>query len=140
MAIAEGRAFSETFYNNNPIKSDYDDVPSAVFSQPSIGSVGLPEHEAKEIYKDIDVYISGFRPMKYTMTENTERGLQKLIVDKKTQRVVGAHMIGVDAAEIIQGIAIAIKMKATKADFDATIGIHPSAAEEFVTMREKRSE
>ena len=140
VAIAEGRAFSETFYNNNPIKSDYDDVPSAVFSQPPIGSVGLPEHEAKEIYEGIDVYISRFRPMKYTMTENTERGLQKLIVDKKTQRVVGAHMIGVDAAEIIQGIAIAIKMKATKADFDATIGIHPSAAEEFVTMREKRPE
>ena len=76
--------------------------------------------------------------MKYTMTNNTERGLQKLIVDRKTQRVVGAHMIGVDAPEVIQGIGIAVKMKATKADFDATIGIHPTVAEEFVTMREKR--
>ena len=138
VAIAEGRAFSETLYNNNPIKTDYNDVPSAVFSQPPIGSVGLAEHEAKEVYNDIDVYVSGFRPMKYTMTSNTERGLQKLIVDRKTQRVVGAHMIGVDAAEIIQGIGIAVKMNATKADFDATIGIHPTAAEEFVTMRDRR--
>ena len=138
VAIAEGRAFSETLYNNNPMKTDYNDVPSAVFSQPPIGSVGLAEHEAKEIYNDIDVYISGFRPMKYTMTNNTERGLQKLIVDRKTQRVVGAHMIGLDAGEIIQGIGIAVKMNATKADFDATIGIHPTAAEEFVTMRDKR--
>ena len=139
VAIAEGRAFSETLYNNNPMKTDYNDVPSAVFSQPPIGSVGLAEHEAKEIYNDIDVYISGFRPMKYTMTNNTERGLQKLIVDRKTQRIVGAHMIGLDAAEIIQGIGIAVKMNATKADFDATIGIHPTAAEEFVTMRDKRA-
>ena len=77
--------------------------------------------------------------MKYTMTNNTERGLQKLIVDRKTQRIVGAHMIGLDAAEIIQGIGIAVKMNATKADFDATIGIHPTAAEEFVTMRDKRA-
>ena len=138
VAIAEGRAFSETLYNNNPMKTDYTDVPCAVFSQPPIGSVGLAEHEAKEIYNDIDVYISGFRPMKYTMTNNTERGLQKLIVDRKTQRVVGAHMIGLDAGEIIQGIGIAVKMNATKADFDATIGIHPTAAEEFVTMRDKR--
>lgn len=138
VAIAEGRAFSETLYNNNPMKTDYKDVPSAVFSQPPIGSVGLSEHEATEAYEDIDVYISGFRPMKYTMTNNTERGLQKLIVDRKTQRVVGAHMIGLDAAEIIQGIGIAVKMNATKADFDATIGIHPTAAEEFVTMRDKR--
>ena len=140
VAIAEGRAFSETLYNGNPIKTDYNDVPSAVFSQPPIGSVGLAEHEAKEVYNDIDVYVSGFRPMKYTMTSNTERGLQKLIVDRKTQRVVGAHMIGVDAAEIIQGIGIAVKMNATKADFDATIGIHPTAAEEFVTMRDRRAD
>ena len=140
VAIAEGRAFSETLYNNNPMKTDYNDVPSAVFSQPPIGSVGLAEHEAKEIYNDIDVYISGFRPMKYTLTNNTERGLQKLIVDRKTQRIVGAHMIGLDAAEIIQGIGIAVKMNATKADFDATIGIHPTAAEEFVTMRDKRAD
>lgn len=140
VAIAEAQAFAETIYNNNPRQMDYNDVPCAVFSQPPIASVGLPEHEAKKKFEKIDVYISGFRPMKYTMTENMERGLQKLIVDQKTQRVVGAHMIGVDAAEIIQGIAIAVKMKATKADFDATIGIHPTAAEEFVTMRQVRAD
>ncbi|MDE0809612.1 MAG: glutathione-disulfide reductase [Alphaproteobacteria bacterium] len=140
VAIAEGRAFAETIYNNNPMSADHDDVPSAVFSQPPIGSVGLPEHEAREKYGEIDVYVAGFRPMKYTLTENTERGMQKLIVDRETQRVVGAHMVGVDAAEIIQGIGIAVKMKATKADFDATVGIHPTAAEEFVTMREKRAD
>jgi glutathione reductase (NADPH) len=138
VAISEGRCFAETVYNNNPMSPDHEDVPSAVFSQPPIGSVGLPEHEAREKYGEIDVYVAGFRPMKFTLTENTERGMQKLIVDRASQRVVGAHMVGVDAAEIIQGIGIAVKMKATKADFDATIGIHPTAAEEFVTMREKR--
>ena len=140
VAIAEGRCFAETLYNNNPMSADHADVPSAVFSQPPIGSVGLPEHEAREKYGEIDVYVAGFRPMKYTLTNNTERGMQKLIVDRASQRVVGAHMIGVDAAEIIQGIGIAVKMKATKADFDATVGIHPTAAEEFVTMRDKRPE
>ena len=140
VAIAEGRAFAETLYNNNPMSADHDNVPSAVFSQPPIGSVGLPEHLAREKYGEIDVYVGGFRPMKFTLTENTERGMQKLIVDRVTQRVVGAHMVGVDAAEIIQGIGIAVKMKATKADFDATVGIHPTAAEEFVTMRERRPE
>ncbi len=140
VAIMEGRCFAETFYNNNPMSPDHDNVPSAVFSQPPIGSVGLPEHEARAKYGEIDVYIAGFRPMKFTMTDNTERGMQKLIVDRATQKVVGAHMVGVDAGEIIQGIGIAVKMGATKADFDATVGIHPTAAEEFVTMREKRAE
>ncbi|MBM86263.1 MAG: glutathione-disulfide reductase [Rhodospirillaceae bacterium] len=138
VAIAEGRCFSETLYNDNPLSPDHDDVPSAVFSQPPVGTVGLAEHEAREKYGAIDVYVAEFRPMKYTLTENPERGMQKLIVDQVSQRVVGAHMVGVDAAEIIQGIGIAIKMKATKADFDATIGVHPTAAEEFVTMRDKR--
>ncbi len=138
VAIAEGRAFAETLYNDNPISPDHEDVPSAVFSQPPIGMVGLPEHVALEKYGELDVYVAGFRPMKYTLTDNPERGMQKLIVDRATQRVVGAHMVGVDAPEIIQGIGIAVKMKATKADFDATTGIHPTAAEEFVTMRDKR--
>ena len=136
VAIMEGRCFAETFYNDNPMSPDHDNVPSAVFSQPPIGSVGLPEHAAREKYGEIDVYVAGFRPMKYTMTDNTERGMQKLIVDRATQKVVGAHMVGVDAGEIIQGIGIAVKMGATKADFDATVGIHPTAAEEFVTMRD----
>ena len=113
-------------------------MPSAVFSQPPIGTVGLSEAAAAKKYGALDIYVSGFRPMKYTMTENSERGLMKLVVDRASQRVVGAHMLGVDAPEIIQGVAIAVRMGATKRDFDRTIGIHPTAAEEFVTMREKR--
>ena len=138
VAIAEGRAFAETVYNSNPMTADHEDVPSAVFSQPPVASVGLAEHDARVRYGEVDVYVAGFRPMKYTLTRNQERGMQKLIVDRATQRVVGAHMVGVDAAEIIQGIAIAVRMKATKADFDATVGVHPTAAEEFVTMRDRR--
>ncbi|MEQ9329788.1 glutathione-disulfide reductase [Thalassobaculum sp.] len=140
VALAEGQAFAETEFNGNPIKPDHDDVPSAVFSQPPVGTVGLTEAKAREKYGELDVYVSGFRPMKYTLTRNTERGFMKLIVDRKSQRVVGAHMLGVDAPEIIQGIGIAVRMGATKRDFDRTIGIHPTAAEEFVTMREKRPE
>ena len=138
VAIAEGHSFAETVFNNRPMQADHRDVPSAVFSQPPVGTVGLTEAKARDQYGDIDVYISGFRPMKYTLTDNLERGMQKLIVDRASDRVVGAHMVGLDAPEIIQGIAIAIKAGATKAEFDATIGIHPTAAEEFVTMRTKR--
>ncbi|MEQ8395058.1 glutathione-disulfide reductase [Thalassobaculum sp.] len=138
VALAEGQAFAETEFNDNPIRPDHDDVPSAVFSQPPIGTVGLSEEAAAKKYGALDIYVSGFRPMKYTMTGNTERGLMKLVVDRASQRVVGAHMLGVDAPEIIQGVAIAVRMGATKRDFDRTIGIHPTAAEEFVTMREKR--
>ena len=138
VAIGEGRAFAETTYNNNPIMADHENVASAVFSQPPIGIVGLTEHEARERHGEIDVYAAGFRPMKYTLTENPERGLQKLIVDRATQIVIGAHMVGVDAPEIIQGIGIAVKLGATKQQFDQTVGIHPTAAEEFVTMRDKR--
>ena len=140
VALAEGQAFAETEFNDNPIKPDHDDVPSAVFSQPPIGTVGLTEAQARDKYGALDVYVSGFRPMKYTLTHNTERGFMKLIVDRQSQRVVGAHMLGVDAPEIIQGVAIAVRMGATKRDFDRTVGIHPTAAEEFVTMREKRPE
>jgi glutathione reductase (NADPH) len=138
VAIAEGHAFAETVYNANPMSVDHDDVPSAVFSQPPVGTVGLTEAEAAAKYGEIDVYVAGFRPMKYTLTQNPERGLQKLIVDAASGRVVGAHMVGVDAPEIIQGVGIAVRMGATKADFDRTMGIHPTAAEEFVTMRSKR--
>lgn len=140
VALAEGQAFAETEFNGNAIRPDHDDVPSAVFSQPPIGTVGLSEARAREKYGELDVYVSGFRPMKYTLTRNAERGFMKLIVDRASQRVVGAHMLGVDAPEIIQGIGIAVRMGATKRDFDRTIGIHPTAAEEFVTMREKRPE
>ncbi len=137
VAIAEGRAFAETQFNANPIRMDYDNVPSAVFSQPPVGSVGLTEGRAK-LSGAVDVYVSRFRPMKHTLSGREESTLMKLVVDAQTDRVVGCHMVGADAPEIIQGLAVALKCGATKAQFDATIGIHPTAAEEFVTMREKR--
>ncbi len=140
VAIQEGRAFAETNFNDNPLTVDYDDVPSAVFSTPPVGSVGLPEEAARARYGDIDVYVSRFKPLVHTLSGRDERSFMKLVVDAHTDRVLGAHMMGLDAPEIIQGVAIAIKCDATKAQFDATTGIHPSAAEEFVTMRDKRPE
>jgi glutathione reductase (NADPH) len=137
VAIAEGRAIAETLYNNNPIKMDHADVPTAVFSQPPIGTVGLTEDEACRQYGSVDVYAARFRPMKNTLSGRDERTLMKIIVDPASDRVIGCHMLGADAPEIIQGLAIAVKCGATKAQFDQTVGIHPSAAEEFVTMREK---
>jgi glutathione reductase (NADPH) len=137
VAIGEGRAIAETLYNNNPIRMDHHDVPSAVFSQPPIGTVGLTEEQARKQYAEVDIYQSRFRPMKNTLSGRDERTFMKMIVDAKTDRVVGCHMLGPDAPEIIQGLAIAIKCGATKKQFDATVGIHPSAAEEFVTMRDK---
>ena len=110
-------------------------MASAVFSQPPIASVGLTETEAKAAFGAITVFTSGFRAMKNTISGRAEKTFLKLIVDRASDRVVGAHMMGPDCGEIMQGIAVAIKAGATKADFDATIGIHPTAAEEFVTMR-----
>ncbi len=138
VAIQEGRAFAETHFNGNPMTVDYDDVPSAVFSTPPVGSVGLSEEDARARYGDIDVYVSRFKPLVHTLSGRDERSFMKLVVDAHTDRVLGAHMMGMDAPEIIQGVAVAIKCDATKAQFDATTGIHPSAAEEFVTMRDKR--
>jgi glutathione reductase (NADPH) len=137
VAIAEGRAIAETVYNNNPIKMDHRDVPSAVFSQPPIGTVGLTEEEARREFGEIDIYSARFKPMKNTLSGRDERTLMKLVVDARSDRVLGCHMLGPDAPEIIQGVAIAVKCGATKRQFDQTVGIHPSAAEEFVTMREK---
>jgi glutathione reductase (NADPH) len=137
VAIAEGRAIAETLYNNNPIRMDHADVPSAVFSNPPIGTVGLTEDQARKRYGEIDVYQTRFRPMKNTLSGRGERTFLKLVVDAKTDRVVGCHMLGPDAPEIIQGLAIAVKCGATKQQFDQTVGIHPSAAEEFVTLRDK---
>lgn len=137
VAIREGHAFADTVFGNKPRKADHNDVPAAVFSQPSVGTVGLSEEDARKAYGEVDVYRTTFRPMRATVSGRDERILMKLVVDAKTDRVVGAHMVGPEAGEIIQGIAIAIKAKATKADFDATVGIHPTAAEEFVTLREK---
>ncbi|HZP45729.1 MAG TPA: glutathione-disulfide reductase [Candidatus Binataceae bacterium] len=137
VAIAEGHALADTLFGNRPRTLDYDNIPSAVFSQPPLASVGLSEAEARRRYGRVDIYKSAFTPLKHTLSGRRERTLMKLVVDGDSGRVVGAHMIGADAGEIIQGLAIALKCGATKAQFDATIGIHPTAAEEFVTMRQK---
>ena len=118
-----------------PRAMDYDLIPTAVFSNPNLGMVGLTEPQAREKYRNVVVYRSEFRPMLHTMTGRDARTLMKLIVDGDTDRVLGCHMAGPDAGEIIQGLAVALRAGATKAVFDATIGIHPTAAEEFVTMR-----
>ena len=135
VAIAEGHAFADREFGGIDRFISYDYVPSAVFSQPSIAVVGLNYEEAKKNKLNVREYKSEFRALKNTVTDNPERTLMKLVVEQDTEKVLGAHMIGPDAAEIIQGIAIAIKAGALKSDFDSTIGIHPSAAEEFVTMR-----
>jgi len=137
VAIREGAAVAQTLFGGRPTAADHADVPTAVFSQPPIGTVGLTEARALAACGEIDVYKTDFRPMKHTLSGRAERTLMKLVVDSASQRVVGAHMVGTDAAEIIQGIGIAVRAKLTKADFDATVGIHPTAAEEFVTLREK---
>jgi glutathione reductase (NADPH) len=136
VAIAEGRAIAETLYNNNPMKVDHQNVATAVFSQPPVGTVGLTESQARQKHK-VDVYRARFRPMKHTLSGREERTMMKLVVDRASDRVLGCHMVGADAPEIVQGIAIAIKCGATKRQFDQTIGIHPTAAEELVTMRDK---
>jgi len=135
VALAEGMAIAETLFNDNPTVVDYANIPSAVFSQPNIGTVGLTEAEARAEGYEVEIFRSTFRPMVHTMSGRNEKTMMKLVVDRKTDRVLGAHMVGPDAGEIIQGIAVAIKAGATKTVFDSTIGIHPTAAEEFVTMR-----
>lgn len=136
VAIKEAMAFAQTQYLNQPTKMDYDGIATAVFCQPNIGTVGLIEEDARALYGEVDIYRSNFRAMKHTLSGSDERSMMKIIVDKKTDKVVGVHMVGAEAGEIIQGIAIALKAGATKATFDATVGIHPTSAEEFVTMRE----
>ncbi len=136
VAIAEGRAIAETLFNNNPIKVDHANVATAVFSQPPVGCVGLTEREARQNHR-VDIYRARFRPMKHTISGREERTMMKLVVDRDSDRVLGCHMVGADAPEITQGLAIALKCGATKKQFDQTIGIHPTAAEEFVTMRDK---
>jgi glutathione reductase (NADPH) len=137
VAIREGAALANTLFGPTRISADLTTVPSAVFSQPPIGTVGLTEAQALDQYGEIDIYSARFRNMRHTLSGRDERTLVKLIVDTASQRVLGAHMVGADSPEIIQGLAIAIRMGASKADFDATVALHPSAAEEFVTLREK---
>ena len=135
VALHEGVCLSETLFGAGPRSPDHENVPAAVFSQPPVGTVGLTEEQARAQHGEIDVYRSTFRALKHTLTDSPERTMMKLVVDRATDRVLGLHMVGPDAGEITQGFAVAIKAGATKADFDATIGIHPTSAEEFVTMR-----
>ena len=137
VAIAEGRAVAETLFHDNPIVMDHRNVPSAVFSQPPLAVVGLSEEAARREVGEVDIYMARFKPMKNALSGREERTLMKLVVDAKTERVLGCHMLGPDAPEVIQGLAIAVKCGASKRIFDQTVGIHPSAAEEFVTMRDK---
>jgi len=130
---------AETLFGKHAMSVDHANVASAVFSQPPLATVGLTESEAREKFGAVDIYKSEFRPLMHTLSGRGERTLMKLVVDRANDRVVGCHMVGAAAAEIVQGLAIAIQCGATKAQFDATIGIHPTAAEEFVTMREKAS-
>ncbi len=135
VAIREGQAFADTLFGNNPHTVDYDCVPSAVFSQPPLAAVGLTEGQARNRYGSVKVFSSDFRPMRNVFAERHERGLYKLVVDAETDQILGIHMIGPDAPEILQAAAIAVKAKLTKADFDATVALHPSMAEELVLMR-----
>lgn len=136
VAIGEAMKLASNLFRGTALKMDYADIPTAVFSDPPIGTVGLTEEDARKQYGDVDIYRSTFRPLKHTLTGSGEQTLMKLIVDRASDRVLGCHMVGEDAGEITQGLGIALKCGATKAQFDATVGIHPTAAEEFVTMRE----
>jgi len=135
VALAEGTALAKTLFDNNPTAVDYTNVPSAVFSQPPVGTVGLTETEARATGHEVVIFRSIFRPMRHALSGRDEKTMMKLVVDGESDRVLGVHMVGPDAGEIVQGMAVALKAGATKATFDATIGIHPTAAEEFVTMR-----
>jgi glutathione reductase (NADPH) len=135
VAIREGHAFADTVFGKRTVQVDHADIPTAVFSQPEVGTVGLTETQARAQFSHVDIYKASFRPMKATMSGRDTRILMKLVVDATTDRVVGCHIVGDGAAEMVQVLGIAIKMKATKADFDSTMALHPTAAEELVTMR-----
>ena len=136
VALAEGMAVAKTLFRDEPSSVNYENIATAVFSQPPIGTVGMTEEEAREKHGPVKIFKSTFRALKHTLTGRDTQTFMKMIVQADTDRVLGVHMVGDDAGEIMQGIAVALKAGATKADFDATIGIHPTAAEEFVTMRE----
>ena len=140
VAIGEAMCFASTQFLGRRKVMAYDNVATAVFCQPNVGTVGLTEAEARDSAPELDIYRSVFRPMKHTLSGSDEKFMMKIIVDRQTDKVLGVHMVGSDAGEIIQGISIAVKMGVTKEQFDATVGIHPTTAEEFVTMREVVSE
>jgi glutathione reductase (NADPH) len=137
VAIREGHAFADTVFGDRPTAVDHENVPAAVFSQPELGTVGLSEAKARQKFASVDIYKTTFRPMKHTLSGRDERTLMKLVVDSETDRVVGCHIMGPDASEMAQLLGIAVRLGATKRDFDATMAVHPTAAEELVTMREK---
>jgi glutathione reductase (NADPH) len=137
VAVHEATAFAETLFNDKPTPVDHTFIPTAVFSQPEIGTVGLTEEKAREMYRSVDIYKARFRPLKATVSGRDEKMLMKLVVDMDSDRVLGCHILGPDAAEIVQMAAIALRLGVTKAQFDATMALHPSAAEELVTMRHK---
>jgi glutathione reductase (NADPH) len=137
VAIREGHAFADTVFGGKPTAVDHTKVPTAVFSEPEVGVIGLTEKRAIEQFDKIDVYKTSFRPMKATLSGRDTRVFMKLVVDGNTDKILGCHIVGPDAAELIQVVGIAVTMGATKADFDATMAVHPTAAEELVTMREK---
>jgi glutathione reductase (NADPH) len=137
VAIREGHAFADTVFGGKQVKVDHALVPTAVFSQPEIGTVGLTEEQARQGFKSVDIYKTSFRPMKHTLSGREERMLMKLVVDGDSDRVLGCHICGPDAGEMAQLLGIAVRMGARKSDFDATLAVHPTAAEELVTLREK---
>jgi glutathione reductase (NADPH) len=137
VAIREGHAFADTLFGGRPAAVDHNNVPTAVFTEPEVGVIGLTEAQACAKLVKVDIYKASFRPMKATLAGRDTRTFMKLVVDGASDRVVGCHIVGPDAGEMIQLVGIAVKMKATKADFDAVMAVHPTAAEELVTMREK---
>jgi glutathione reductase (NADPH) len=135
VALAEGMVVASALFQDGGRKISYDNIPTAVFSHPNVGTVGLTEAEARAKFDEIKIFKSEFKPLKHTLSGSSERALMKIVVDAKSDKVLGVHMVGADAGEIMQGFAVALQCGVTKAQFDTTIGIHPTIAEEFVTMR-----
>ena len=135
VAIRDGHAFADTIFGGKKTRVDHANIATAVFTTPEIGTVGLTEGQARAAHDIIDIYKTSFRPMLATLTGRAEKTIMKIIVDGRSDRVLGVHILGHDAGEMVQLLGIAVKMGATKADFDATMAVHPTAAEELVTMR-----
>ncbi len=136
VALAEAMVLVDQLFGHGRLRLDYEFIPTAVFTHPNLATVGFTEAQARERFGIVRTYLSEFRSLKHTLSGSSERTLMKLVVDDASERVIGVHMVGADAGETVQGFAVALKAGATKAVFDATIGIHPTAAEEFLTMRE----